>query len=243
MWGDARVSFDAPSRRKSKRPKYFLHPNKYAPNHPIKVPFSDYPAAMIFYKMQPAGILVGLPSSVNQAGTWQFISIADTAKLNQFKSKYGVDPIARFKNVPDSFARLLIKIAYGQVLCSLDPGDFNAICVPYILQEGRNYSYIVGGRWDLPAPQPGIGYALNTNCIKFPNRLLIVVDIRLVANCETPVYHVVVGDVTGEIEIAKVLSKIAATVSVEVREGHSYVKPLDPSLHWMPATWPLPAWQ
>ncbi|QIE23574.1 hypothetical protein SBC1_14610 [Caballeronia sp. SBC1] len=152
LWGDARVSFGAPSRRKNKRPKYFSHPNKFAPHYPIKVPFSDYPAAMIFYKMQPAGILVGLPSSVNQAGRWELISIADKAKLNQFKLEYGVDPIARFKHVPDSFARLLIKIAYGQVLCSLDPADFNAICLPYILEEGRNYSYIVGGRWDLPPP-------------------------------------------------------------------------------------------
>jgi len=243
LWGDARVSFGAPSRRKNKRPKFFMHPNKYAPNHPIKVPFDEYPAPMIFYRMQPAGILVGLPSSENQAATWELTSIADNDKLNKFKFKYGVDAIAKFKHVPDSFARLLIKIAYGQVLSSLDPGDFNPICLPYILEEGRNYSYVVGGRWDLPSPQVGVGYSLSTNCVKFPSKLLLIVEVRLVSNCGTPAYHVVVGDVTGESEIAKVLSKVEATIFIEVKENHHYLKPSDPDFHWMPARWPLPAWQ
>ncbi|WDH23626.1 HNH endonuclease [Pseudomonas chlororaphis] len=242
LWGDARVAFDAPSRRKKKRPKVILMPDQYNPGQYLRIPAEDYPAAMVFYRMHKAGILQGLPEQVDLSPKWELTSITDTAKNERFTLKYGQPPIVRFRHVPDSFARLLAKIAYGQVLCSLDPDDFRPVCLPYILGQKKNLSYIVGGRWSYPEMQPGIGYEMRTNCIRFPGRLLIIVEIQIYPNNGTPAYHVLVGDVEGHAESDRVFAKVEATYSVDVTDIGLYKPVADDAFHWMPSSWPLPAW-
>ena len=59
LWGDARNSYNAPSRRKKQRKTYIVLADPDNPTRRIKVPYSEYPAAMVFYKMQRAGLLEG----------------------------------------------------------------------------------------------------------------------------------------------------------------------------------------
>lgn len=243
LWGDARIAFNAPSRRKNKRQKAILMPDQYNPGQYLRIPAEEYPAAMVFYRMPKAGILQGLPEAVDLSGGWQMSSITDKDKNERFTAKYGQSPIVRFKHVPESFARLLAKIAYGQVLCSLEPNDFRAICVPYILGQKRNLSYIVGGRWSYPEIMPGIGYELRTNCIKFPGKMLIIVEIRILPNNGTPAYHVLVGDVEGDAEAHRVREKIEATYSIDITDINSYKPNSDEDFHWTPSKWPLPTWR
>lgn len=242
LWGDARISYNAPSRRKAKRPKYYLHPNSFSPANPLRIPYSEYPAPMLFYRMPLAGILLGHPPSVDQSALWQLVMVSDAEKTKTFEEKWGVALQTKFKHVPDDFARLLIKIAYGQILTSLGPDDFNPICLPYLLNPGMNYSYIVGGRWDYPPAMDRVGYSMSTNCISFPDRLLLIAEIRLVANSMAPVYHVVVGDVVGKELVENAMSKIEATLEVKVSDERLYKKPDSPQFHWMPTTWPMPGW-
>jgi hypothetical protein len=90
--------------------------------------------------------------------------------------------------------------------------------------------------------KPGIGYEMRTNCIKFPGRLLIIVEIQILPNNVTPTYHVLVGDVQGDEEADRVYKKIEATYSFDVTNTSTY-KPVDDDVfHWMPSNWPLPAW-
>ncbi len=242
LWGDARIAYDAPSRRKKNRPKIMLMRDPYNQDRKLRVLPEDYPAVMIFYRMRKAGILQGLPETVDLSSTWELVTPTDTDKIERFTAKYGQRPIMSFKNVPDSFARLLAKVAYGQVLCSLDPDDFRPICVPYILGQKKNISYVVGGRWSYSEMKPGIGYEMRTNCIKFPGRLLIIVEIQIIPNNVTPTYHVLVGDVQGDEEADRVYKKIEATYSFDVTNTSTY-KPVDDDVfHWMPSNWPLPAW-
>ncbi|WP_223496791.1 HNH endonuclease [Pseudomonas sp. A-RE-26] len=242
LWGDARASYNAPTRKKKNRKKHIIQPDFYNPGQTILVPIEEFPAAMVFYQMPKAGILQGLPDSVDLSTQWTPVAIHDTDKDNKFKEKYGKFATSRFRHVPDSFARLLVKIAYGQVLFSLDPDDFRPFCLPYILEPKKNLSYIVGGRSSSPEPKEGIGYEIKTNCIKFPKRLLIIVEIQLLSNASTPSYHVFVGDVVGESEIKRAYDKIEATWAVEVDYDHCYKAVSDDAFHWMPSHWPLPAW-
>ena len=74
-----------------------------------------------------------MPDSVDLSAAWQFTAIHDDVKAKEFEKRFGVKLTSKFRHVPDSFARLLAKIAYCHTLCVLDPGDFRPICLPYIL--------------------------------------------------------------------------------------------------------------
>ncbi|RUL68414.1 hypothetical protein EKH80_23500 [Dyella choica] len=228
---------------KKKRPTYIKVRDVNNPSKTLRIPVDEYPAAMVFYRMHSAGILDGFPESMDLSKQWEFTTICDRQKIDRYMEKYGQPPIVKFRHVPESFARLLAKIAYGQVLCSLDPNDFRPICLPYIVGRKKNLSYVVGGRWSYPDIQPGIGYELRTNCVNFLDKLLIVAEIQFQPDYQTPAYHVLVGDVSGTTEVNRVLEKIAATSTVTVVDASLYRKPSDDSFHWMPDRWPLPAWK
>jgi len=199
------------------------------------VPFSEYPAAMVFYKMGRAGLLEGLPENVDMASAWELVAISDREKAKGFQDKFGIKLTSKFRHVPESYARLLAKIGYCHMLVALDPQDFRPICLPYIL--GRpNPSYVVGGSMnDFPATD-GMGYVLRTVCFGTDDRLMLMAEIRLFANNGTPIYHVVVGDVSGRDKVAAMHEKLGPDAIVE-----------EPSAlgdnHLAPTAWPLPFWQ
>jgi hypothetical protein len=240
MWGDARKSYGVPSRRKKTWPKNIVLDDIKNPGESIKIAYADYPAAMMFYLMKSAGALIGLSEDVDQSATWQFRAIVDDVRIKAFEEKYPGKLTSKFKHVPESFARLIAKIGYGQILCSLDVDDFDPVCLPYIMGKKANPSYIVGGRWSIPEPNPGIGYELSSHCIGTTENLLLVAEIRLFANCHTPVYHVIIGTVTGRERVTRVTRKIEATYSVTIENPITYKPIQDDKFHWMPRLWPLP---
>src|SRR6516165_9114063 len=61
MWGDARNSYKVASRRKKERKTHIILADPRNPARRVKVPYADYPAAMVFYKMGRAGLLEGMP--------------------------------------------------------------------------------------------------------------------------------------------------------------------------------------
>ena len=176
-------------------------------------------------------MLEGLPENLDISGAWQFTAVMDDK---------GMKLTAKLRHVPESFGRLLAKVGYGQILCSLDPGDFRPLCLPYILGHKKNMSYIVGGSFDLPEPNVDLGYVLHTVAFGDRNRVFLIAEIRLYANAHTPIYHVVVGDVVGETNVAAAWQKLDGIESAIL--PFSYVRESEPSkqLHWLPRTWPLP---
>lgn len=238
MWGHARNSYGGPSRRKKKRPTMYAFNDIANPGRKISIPFNEYPAGMVFYLMHPAGALIGAHPNHDQSKIWQFRVVADEERIRAFEAKYPGRLVTRFKHVPDDFARLIAKIGYGQILCSLDPSDFDPICVPYILGTKGNPSYIVGGRWSIPPPVPSIGYELSSNCVGTPEALMLVAEIRLFANCHTPVYHAVVGTVSGAERVDRVINKLAARVTLTFPNASAYRPPTSDDFHWLPQSWP-----
>ncbi len=79
--------------------------------------------------MGRAGLLEGMPDTVDMSSQWQFVAVTDNLKAKNFQERFGLPLTAKFRHVPDSFARLLAKIGYCHLLCSLDPGDFRPICL------------------------------------------------------------------------------------------------------------------
>jgi hypothetical protein len=238
MWGDARISYNAPSRRKRDRKTHIVLPDPHGYGKGIKVPYSEYPAPMIFYKMHPAGILQGFPEDLDISSKWEFVAITDEKKLKAFEAKYPGRLTAKFRHVPESFARMIAKIGYGNALFQLDPSDFRPICLPYILGEKKNASFIVGGSFSIADPIPDVGYSLRTACFGNSERIIIFSEVRLIANNHTPTYHVIVGDVTGREKIEKVIGKFGP--------GEFKLLQISPSAptfaneaHWMPQVWPL----
>jgi hypothetical protein len=242
MWGDARTTYNAPTRRKKQRKTHIVLTDPDNAQRTIKVPYSEYPAAMVFYKMHRAGLLEGTPDHVDMSSMWQFAAVCDTAKANAFEKRFGFKLTAKFRHVPDSFARLLAKIAFCHMLCALDLGDFRPICVPYILGEKGNPSYIVGGSFDLAPPDLDHGYVLNTMGFMEADRLMLMAEIRLFANLQTPTYHVVVGDIRGTDRIQAALEKIGPITVLGV---HAIPRKDDVgggNCHWIPRLSPLPFW-
>jgi hypothetical protein len=124
---------------------------------------------MVFYKMGRAGLLEGLPDTVDMSNGWQIVAVTDDVKANAFQPKFGVPLTAKFRHMPESFARLLAKIGYCNLLTMLDPADFRPICLPYILGDRKNPSYVVGGAVEIAEPET-VGYRLSTLGFGSPER-------------------------------------------------------------------------
>ena len=240
MWGDARTSYNAPSRRKKLRKTHIVLADPDNPQRKVKVPYSEYPAAMVFYKMHRAGLLESMPDTVDLSSIWEFSVVHDDLKAKEFERRFGIKLTSKFRHVPDSFARLLAKIAYCHTLCALDPEDFRPICLPYILGEKTDPSYVVGGTFDIAAPESELGYILNTVGFGDANRLMLLAEIRLFSNLHTPTYHVVVGDIIGTENIATAIKKLGGITIAEMPSNLIAGKALSPECHWMPRVWPLP---
>jgi len=50
----------------------------------VKVPYSEYPAAMVFYKMGKAALLEGLPENVDISSAWLLVATRDDGKAKTF---------------------------------------------------------------------------------------------------------------------------------------------------------------
>ena len=241
IWGDARIAFDAPSRRKKQRKSYIWMSDPDDIRKRRKVPSSEYPGALIFYKMRRAGLLEGLPETVDISNRWQLVAITDDKRTKDFEAKYPGKLTVRFRNFPFEFGQLLAKIGYGQVLTTLDPGDFRRVCLPYIMGTRKNVSYIVGGSFEDVKPEPDHGYNLSTVGFGNHQSIMLVALIRLYANTHSPQYHVVVGDVVGAEKVSRVAAKLAASGTEFFVVDVPHVRG-EKQEHWLPSVFPLPFW-
>jgi hypothetical protein len=200
------------------------------------VPAAEYPGFFVFYKMFKAGLLCGLPSDVDISSRWLLVTINDDARTKTFVEKHPGKLTGKFRHVPDAFGRLLAKVGYCHILTSLDLDDFRPICLPYIMGDNRNVSYVVGGSQNDQTPELENGYSLKTVAVGSRERLLLIALVRLLANTHAPAYHVVVGDVLGAEHVRAITSKLG--VEPADMSPHS---PHGGDAHWLPEIWPLPA--
>lgn len=219
LWGDARIAFNAPSRRKKQRSNFILMQDAENPNLKIKVPAHEYPGALTFYNMPPPGLLQGLPEDVDISKLWTFIVVDDDDRRNEFIKNNTNKLTIKFRNVPYEFGQLLCKIAYGQLLTMLNLDDFDSICLPYIMGGKTNVSYLVGGGAENVEPIPEIGYSLKVEGLISPIlSLWLIVRIRLYANTHAPEYQVVGGEVKEKENIDRIIKKLGGIIQKENSE-------------------------
>ena len=210
LWGDARTSFNAPTRRKKERKSHVEMSDPVEHSRKHLMPAAEYPAGFVFYKMGACGFFRGLPETTDISASWQMVMIDDDARRNAFFKKHGHHPLLRFRHVPEAFGRLLAKIAYCQILTALDLGDFRPLVLPYITGEKKNLSYVIGSKD--AAPESNNGYRLTTLYSDHAEKMVLMAEVRLYANTHAPIYQVVVGDVSGPEEVGRVRDKLAGAL-------------------------------
>jgi hypothetical protein len=240
LWGAARASYNAPTRRKGERPKSFSLKDPKGLASDIEVPVSEYPAFMVFYVMATAGILLGEEPTKDRSRDWQLVTIMDEARKDAFLAKHPGRLTGTFRNVPRSFGRLIAKIGYCQILTALDPEDFKPICLPYIVGKKSNISYVVGSKQPNDPPQ-GLGYFMRTIQVTTStrDRMLLLAEVRLIADNDTPTYHVVVGEVLGIENVHRVSSKLDSRQPPDGDMTVSQFEPRSGNSMMVPTVWPL----
>jgi HNH endonuclease len=208
LWGQARLSYNAPSRRKARKSSFVLTRDSANPETMHSVLSSDFPATLVFYKMGTAGILNGIDKKFDLSVFWKLFAIGDKDRPDSFERKYGFKPTMSFSHQPQEFGQLLLKIGYGQILTQVDRHDFEPLCLPYILGQEQNVSWLVGSDENSHQPLDKIGYSMRTSALLESDSMLLLAHLKLWANLEMPWYHMVIGRVLGEDKIADVISKI-----------------------------------
>lgn len=89
------------------------------------------------------------------------------------------------------------KIAYAFAVGEFGMEAFRPLpqTLDVILDRTTNVSYVVGGDWEVPAPDPQGKHLLVPTARVVPGGALIIVEIRLFPAFETPQYRVVVGEI------------------------------------------------
>lgn len=216
LWGDARNSYNAPTRRKKERAKKISIPAPNGVGEVLSVEPSVYPGLFYFYKMGFPGILTNTHENVDQSKKWEIIIIQDEERLKNYSKIFNRPATAYFKNVPESFAKLIAKIAYCNALSAVDQEDFIPLIVPYFMKSGANLSFLVGSHPELQEPNPCLGYSLRHGCVGSIEKMFLVEEVRLLANCHTPSYCVVVGYTTGLEKCQRLIDKLANGGSLEI---------------------------
>ncbi|GAK46646.1 conserved protein [Tepidicaulis marinus] len=245
LWGDARYAYggksrnNKPSRQRQKRLKtrdWIDIPPVKPGQKKIRVRYDEYPAALVYYQMGKAGILQGLPPDVDLSKQWLLKAEADQPRSEAFLKKYPEQLVTKFRHVPESFGRMIAKIAYCQMLTTLDPDDFTPLCLEYILGNRTNVSYIVGGDSRNGVPE-NTGYRLESCACGNFNEILLIGTVRLMANLHSPYHYAVVGYVRGRERVEQVMRKM----------GNKSITPTMPTFLssdkttecWEPDVWPL----
>lgn len=210
LWGDPRISYGMRSRRKKSRPKYVLIPVANDARRKLKVPYKEYPAAFVYYEMGRAGILDNAHPFDKISDGWILkAEMCDAVRRDAFLKKYGENALTMsFKHVPDSFGRLIAKIAYCQVMTQLDRNDFTHTALPYILGDEGNVSFIVGGTSCLKPLS--VGYETSTCALATLDYVVIVGEVRLLASLNTPKYYAVVGFAQGQDQVKNIIKKLGS---------------------------------
>lgn len=191
-WGDFRAARNFPTRRRKSRTKYKKLRRKNGSF--FKMQISDYSAPTPLYLFSEARIFEGIPAGMDEQ-RWTLKFLSDGDEEMACREKYpDWDGKHIFKTRPYEFARLIAKIGYAYASAELGLGTFEPSVTDIILGRDDDYFYWVGGTWEIPPPATSGGshtFELHFLVRKFD--ILVIVNIRLFSQTETPIYHAVIG--------------------------------------------------
>ena len=100
LWGDARTAFNAPTRRRQERRSHITISHPDDPAKKVTVPAGEYPAGLVFYKMSQAGLLQGMPETIDISSSWQMVVIDDDKRRQRFLERHPGSLLIRFQERP-----------------------------------------------------------------------------------------------------------------------------------------------
>jgi len=198
IFGHFRIKYGVQTRRKNKRPEFVeIGTIDSAGNVGTrKIPYKECPVTLIMYKFEECDYLKGNAEEQTKFN-WVPITIFSKKELDKLIADYNWDRKMQFMAVPNEFARMIAKIAYSYIVAELGLGGFSPHkqLIDIILNKSDNISYLIGGDWDIPPPDP-TGYHHLEWVAKITNNSAdIIVQIRLFPAFETPIYRVAVGKI------------------------------------------------
>lgn len=208
VFGDFRMRHKLPTRRKKDRPTHIAIGTKLPDGQKgvAAIPVEEYPAPTMVYAFGQANLLAGF-----RPGTgifkWEALIISSHEEMTAAQKKYNWDTITKLTALPKEYARMLAKIAHSFAVAHLGLDSFRPLAVDVILGESHDFGDVVGGSLDVPPHVPDAGHLLVLHWYIAHTRFFIVVEIRLFASIGTPTYHVVVGEVHGQENIAAFVQK------------------------------------
>lgn len=208
LWGPFRYARGGPGKRKHRKrwPKTYTV-GGFKRLKELMLPIGEYPAPAIFYRLPHAGMLSGASAGLDISDTWLPYTIVDPERAASFEGDKGAPLTFSFRHVPTSFGRLVLKVGYGHLLSQLPLGSFDALCMPYILGERPNVSFLVGARPINQPPEP-VGYRMETVAFGTSEYIWLTVEVRFFADADTPTYYGVIGGVRGAEAIEDVAAKL-----------------------------------
>ena len=197
-YGRFRMKHGLPTRRPKNRKKTVKLPS--VTGGWVEVPASEYSAPIPLYQFQAARILSGAPPVPN-SHAWTINKVlVDGDEETRLQKKYPLwNKTQTFRAMPYQFARFIAKAAHGFAVANLGVDCFEPLANDIILGRSDDYFRLVGSEHREPPSSgwPSGGQHHLSIAVQFvrDNVGLVVVDVKLFASLDTPVYHAVVGEV------------------------------------------------
>lgn len=147
---------------------------------------------------EPPGFMVGKQPTDRVGADW--LLYYDGGKIAE---KHAPGSIIDVR--PESFARLVAKIAHARSVAALGIYGFAPLLLPLILGRDDQWPYLVGrAPVDPPGPQPGAGHWCQIFHQHEPEEGVLLGRVRLFAELDGPIYDVVVGRLRDETTLDEV---------------------------------------
>jgi hypothetical protein len=199
LWWPFRTRIGAPTG--SKRPETFtFRRGKSVDGRLVLLGSSDisadeYPINYVALLLQPPGILAGrLPTDEFEGQFWTAFSAEEMDAYVGDDEGMVLGPIN-----PNTFARMLAKIAHAYAVGYYGYGTFKPLILDLILGKTETANYWVGGDIKLPAAHTEqVLHDMHGGYWSVDGlKTYLVVTIQLFAFLQSPIYHIVVGEVDG----------------------------------------------
>ena len=213
IFGKFRAKHNLPTRRPKERPTHFTVGTSSGPR---VVSASEHPSELFIYKFHPPNVLFGLPPTVD-VPNWVPIAVYSRDELNAFTKTHNWDQQIRVQMRALEYAQMLAKIGHSYAVTVMGYGEFSPLAVDLILGRTKNISHAVGGSWDDVPADPTKQHSAQIQVVFDAGlrRNFVVVEIRLFAQLGTPIYQVVVGEIS-DLRRARQLVEKLGTPVIEV---------------------------
>jgi hypothetical protein len=216
IYGDFRIRFDLPTRRKKERPKTKTFQTVSGAD--FQVPAREAPVTFFVYKFGQCGFLTGAPRD-RDVSNFDLATLHNKDELKQFAEKHGWNNTIRAAFYPNEFRKMIAKIGYAHLTALVGYGEFKPLVLRAIRKKHYNMSYLVGQNPDIEPVVPdgpwfNIRYQMKHR--KPDNLTIVVSEIRLFQSNPVPTYHAVVGEIADPAQYERVRQKLLDSGRVDI---------------------------